>query len=276
MISSFLLSLREGLEAALILGIVLGALVRLNRRELRQHVWRGALLAALLAGILAAIFNVLGLSLEGAAEEIFEGLTMLLAAGILTWMIFWMRRIGGSLKSELEAETRRAAAQGSSAGLFALAFLAVFREGLELALFLTAARMTAGAVPTLAGAVLGLAAAAVLGWILFATTRRLSLRRFFTVTNVLLVFFAAGLVGTGIHELNEAGWIPAVADPLYNLNPLLDETQPAGVVLKTLFGYNGNPSLTETLAYLGYLLAAWLAFRPQPHQVEREQTSAAD
>jgi high-affinity iron transporter len=275
MIPSLLLSLREGVEAALILGIVLGLLNRINRPQLKPWVWRGTLAAGLLAVVFSVLIIGLGMELEGKAEQVFEGLTMLLAAGVLTWMIFWVLRQGGNLKRELEAETGRAVAQHGGAGLFMLAFLAIFREGLELALILVASQLTGGVLPTLVGAALGLAGAAVLGWLLFTSTRRLSLKRFFQVTNILLILFAAGLVGYGIHELNEAGWIPAVIEPVYNLNPVLDESSPLGITLKTLFGYNGNPSLTEGLAYLGYLLVIWLTIKFQPPKKIERRPSAA-
>lgn len=133
-----------------------------------------------------------------------------------------------------------------------LAFLAVGREGFELALFLVAAQISTSAVQTLIGAALGLLASAVLGWLLFASTYRLSLRRFFQVTNVLLILFAAGLVAHGVHEFNEAGIIPSIIEHVWDINTLLDEKSPFGLILTALFGYNGNPSLTEVIAYLGY------------------------
>jgi high-affinity iron transporter len=176
----------------------------------------------------------------------------------------------------LEAETRRVTAGSSATGLFALAFLAVFREGLELALFLLAAQMTSSPLATLGGALTGLAGAAGLGWLLFSSTRRLNLKLFFRVTNILLIVFAAGLVGVGVSELNEAGWIPMLVEPIYNFNPLLNEKSPLGIALTTLFGYNGNPSLSETIAYLAYFGAIALALGAQARRVPAQRPSAAD
>ena len=130
---------------------------------------------------------------------------------------------------------------------------------MELAVFLLAAQAASTPAQTLLGALLGLVTAAGLGWLLFNSTRRLDVRRFFQATNILLVFFAAGLVGYGVHELNEAGWIPAVVEHLYDLTPVLAESSALGGVLKALFGYNANPSLTSALAYLGYFLALALS-----------------
>ncbi|MBI2332203.1 MAG: FTR1 family protein [Chloroflexi bacterium] len=254
MFASFLLSLREGLEAALIIGIVLGVLVKLKRTDMNGVVWRGVGLAALLSLVAALALNLLGMEFEGRGEEIFEGIAMLLAAGVLTWMILWMKNHGSTLKSEIEEQTNQAALGKGQKALFALAFLAVFREGIELALFLLAARLTSSPLQTVSGALLGLISAAFLGWIVFSSTMRLSLRNFFGVTNILLVIFAAGLVGLGVHEFNEAGIIPSVIENVWNINAILSDKSEVGLLLKALVGYNGNPSLTEVGAYVGYLV----------------------
>jgi high-affinity iron transporter len=268
---SFLLSLREGLEAALIIGIVLGALGRLNRSDLKPVVWRGAALAVALSLVAGLILNLLGMRFEGQAEEVFEGIAMLLAAGVLTWMILWMQRHGREIKQHLETKTRQAASQKGQGALFLLAFLAVFREGIELALFLLAATMSSGLPNTLIGGLLGLALAIGSGWILFNSTRRLNVRQFFQVTNVILILFAAGLAGLGIHELNEARWVPAIIEHVYDINPLLDENSQVGLILKALFGYNGNPSLTEIIAYAGYFtILSLVSLNNQRKQVQAE------
>jgi high-affinity iron transporter len=261
MLASFLLSLREGIEAALIIGIVLGALRKLNRSEMAPAVWSGALSAVLVSLLTGALLTMLGLSLEGTAEQIFEGVAMLLAAGVLTWMIFWMNRQARSIRDELEAGVNRATAAGGGRALFSLAFLAVVREGIELALFLTAASFASDAQSTILGALLGLAAAVLLGWGLFASTVRLDLRRFFQVTGFLLILFAAGLVAHGVHEFNEVGWIPSVVEHVWDVNPILNENSTVGLMLKALFGYNGNPSLTEVLAYFAYFILILYSLR---------------
>src|SRR5687768_16623792 len=129
MLASFLLSLREGIEAALIIGIVLGALRKLNRSEMAPAVWSGTLSAVLVSLVTGVLLTMFGLSLEGAAEQIFEGVAMLLAASVLTWMIFWMNRQARSIRGELEAGVNRATSASGSRALFGLAFLAVVREG---------------------------------------------------------------------------------------------------------------------------------------------------
>jgi high-affinity iron transporter len=268
MLAAALLAFREGLEAALIVGIVLSVLRRVERRDQERMVWLGAGLAALLSLAVGGGLYAMGISLQGKAEEIFEGVAMLFAAGVLTWMIFWMNHQGQAIQGQLEHDVHRAAKGDSRWAIFSLAFVAVFREGIELALFLTAAAFTTTAGATLVGGLLGLAAAGLAGWLIFATTTQLNVQMFFRVTSILLIVFAAGLVAHGVHELNEAGIIPPVVEHLWDTNPVLDETSDVGQVMKALFGYNGNPSLTEVLAYVGYWVVVVLALRHRKTRAE--------
>ncbi|MCB9144685.1 MAG: FTR1 family protein [Anaerolineales bacterium] len=267
MLPSFLLSLREGLEAALIIGIVFGALQKIRRTDLAPALWMGTLAALGVSILTAVILTLFGLSLEDGAEQIYEGITMLLAAGILTWMIFWMSGQAKNIKTELEEGINKAVATTGKRAVFGLAFLAVVREGVELALFITAAffagsseNVTTNIILTLTGVVLGLGTAVLLGWSLLAATARLNLRRFFQITGYLLILFAAGLVAHGIHEFNEVGWIPSIIEHVWDVNTIVDETSVVGELLKTLFGYNGNPSLTEVVGYFVYLAVAIFFF----------------
>jgi high-affinity iron transporter len=268
MLTSFVLTLREGVEMALIIGILLGALRKLDQPQLNRMVWYGVFCAGLVALLAAALLNLAGTELEGPGEAIFEGTTMLLAAVILTWMIFWMNRQAGEMKHALESKIRQAASSQNRTAIFLLAFLSVVREGIELALYLLAARFASNPMETLSGALIGLVTVIILGWFLIASSQRLSLRWLFQVTSVVLLFFAAGLVGLGIHALNEVGWIPAVIDHVWNLNNLLPESSFFGQVLKSLFGYEAMPSLTSVMFYLLYLgtLGFFLA-RPRPSVV---------
>ena len=226
-------------------------------------------IAVLLSFVFGLGLNLLSIEFSGQFEEVFEGLAMLLAAAILTWMILWMQRRGREIQLDLEAKTAHATLNKGGFALLILAFLAVFREGVELALFLMAARMASDPLSVLIGAVLGLGGAIMLGWMLFAGTRRLNLRHFFQVTNVLLLFFAAGLVAYGVHELNEAAWIPPIIENVWDINHILSDNSELGSILKALFGYNGNPSLTEVLAYLGYFVVlGTILLRNQRKQVK--------
>jgi high-affinity iron transporter len=274
MLASFLLSLREGLEAALIIGIVLGALRKLRRPDLAPTVWAGVI-SAIVVSIAAGVgLYVIGFELEGQPEQIFEGLTMFLAAGVLTWMIFWMNRQARIIKGKLEAGVAKTVTAADKSGLFWLAFLAVVREGIELALFLTAATFASTAQSTVIGALLGVGTAALLGWSLFASTLHLDLRRFFQVTGVLLILFAAGLVAHGVHELNEAGIIPVIVEHIWDLNYVIPETSFIGMILKTLFGYSANPSLAEMLAYFAYLAAVVIGLRVANKRAEKAEALA--
>ena len=268
MLPTYLLSLREGLEAALIIGIVLGAVSKIRRKDLTPAVWLGVLSAFMISILTALLLTRFGMSLEDPAEAIFEGITMLIAAGILTWMIFWMGKQARFLKSELEESVNKAAASTGKRAVFWLAFVAVVREGVELAFFVTAAffagnqnAVASNIIQTLAGTILGLGTAALIGYTIFATSLRLDLRRFFQVTGILLILFAAGLVAHGIHEFNEVGWVPGVVEHVWDVNMILDEDSVAGQLLETLFGYNGNPSLTEMFAYFAYIATVFIFWR---------------
>lgn len=260
MITSIVLALREGLEAALIIGIVSGALRRTGRTDLNRSLWLGVFSAVIVSAISALILRVVDKELEGVVEQIFEGVTLLLAAGVLTWMIFWMGRESRSMKSKLESNVNKAVLVKGRGGLYFLAFIAVLREGIELALYMTAASLSLSGVQTLIGTAVGLTAAYLLGYLIYSTAIRLNLQRFFQVTGVVLILFAAGLIAHSVAEFNEAGIIPAVISPIWNLNPILSDSSMLGTVFSTLFGYHGNPSLTEALGYGGYVLVTLVVF----------------
>ena len=190
---------------------------------------------------------------------------MLLAAGVLTWMIFWMQRQGRQVQAELERDVRHAVSMGSAWALFSLAFVAVVREGIETVLFLTAAAFSTTPTQTLFGSALGLIVAVILSWLIFATGKRLDVRAFFRFTSVLLILFAAGLFAHGIHELQEAALLPTFVEHVWDVNHILDENGTVGAFLKALLGYNGNPSLLEVGGYVVFFavigLANWLGWR---------------
>lgn len=263
MAPSLLIMLREGLEAALIVGIILAYLTKTGNRDKFGVVWLGTGLSVALSLLVGAgIFLTAG-GIEGRAEALFEGSAMFTACGVLTYMIFWMRRQAINIRGHLHAQVHTALESGSLVALGLLAFVAVGREGIETALFMFAATKTATPLAATAGGLLGLGGAVILGYLLYRGTYRLNLRAFFNVTSVLLLFFAAGLLAHGIHEFHEAGVIPPVIDPVWDTNGILDERSTPGSFLKALFGYNGNPSLIEVLAYAAYLLlVGWSYFRP--------------
>jgi high-affinity iron transporter len=259
MLPSYLLSLREGLEAALIVGILLGALRQMRQPEFAPAVAAGALGAAAMSIVIAVVLSTLGMELEAPGEAIFEGFMMLIAAGLLTWMIFWMNRQGRFMRSRLEAEVHSASRVGKRA-IFFVAFTAVLREGIELAIFLTASVFATNAQQTLLGGFLGLGTAILLGWSIFATIVRLDLGRFFQVTSLLLILFAAGLVVHGAHEFTEVGWLPPLIDPIWDATSVVPPTSWLGQLLTALFGYNPTPSLAEMIAYVLYFVGVGAGF----------------
>jgi high-affinity iron transporter len=217
-----------------------------------------AVLVSLIAGIV--IYFSAG-ELEGRAEAIFEGIAMLVAAGVLTWMILWMRRQAINIKGHLEAQIKSALQSGSELGLLTLAFIAVVREGIETVLFLFGATRVAESLPlSIAGGLIGLAAAILIGYTIYKGTSRLNLRTFFNVTSLLLILFAAGLLSHGIHEFHEAEVVPPVIEHVWDINSILPEQSTFGRFLSALFGYNANPSLIEVIAYFSYLVVALVSF----------------
>lgn len=258
-ISTLLLTLREGTEMALVVGIVLAYLGQVGARAARRWVWLGVAAAVVVSLGFLGILNALDREFEGATEQVFEGSTMLLAAAFLTWMILWMSRNARTLKGELQRGVTSALDRGSAAGpLFLLVFFAVVREGVELALLLFAAPGEG----KLLGTALGMAGAVAIGVLIYAFGRRVDLRTFFRVTTILLVLFAAGLVSHAAHEFAESGLLASVEGPvLWSTASVLPDDEGLGAVLRSLFGYADSPHAIEVVSYLGYFVVAWLLSR---------------
>jgi len=200
--------LREGFEASLVVGIVLAFLDRTGRRDGFVAVWAGVAAALALSLVVAVALFAAGAELEGTSEMLFEGIVMLTAAGLLTWMIFWMRNRARTLRREIEGRTQAALEAGSTIGLALVVFVGVAREGVETALFLFSSVEGSSPLVSLVGSVVGGAAAIGLGYLFYRGSHRLNLKTFFTATSVLLLLFAGYLLAFGLHELAEAGVIP--------------------------------------------------------------------
>lgn len=261
--ASFIITLRETLEVALIVGILLAYLSKTLNFRHKKFVWYGVGCGIVLSLILAFVFQQYLGGFEDKAEEIYEGITMLIAAGLLTWMILWMLVQRHNIKKNLESKAQMHIEKDHPMGLFLLAFIGVAREGIETVIFLQAAVIQSENSNILVGGLLGILAALFLGFVLFKGIMKVNLRTFFTVTGLLLILFAAGLVAHGVHEFEEAGVIPVIREQVWDINPavvtegvypLWHEKGAAGGLLKGLFGYNGDPSLTEALSYLLYLI----------------------
>jgi high-affinity iron transporter len=260
MLATFFLMLREGLEAALIVGIVAAYLVKIGRRDALSKVALGVLAAV---GLSIAIGLAVTLTIEKlplVVQETLEGTAALIAVGVLTWMLFWMRRQGRALKGELEQGVDLALTAGSTWALVGLAFVAVIREGVETVLFLIPILSFNGTgIDTVVGGILGLVVAVGVGWAIFVAGVRVNLRRFFTVTGAVLIFVSAGLVAFAIAEFGEAGLF-ANAGTAFNLNGVLPDSSPLGNILRGLFGYRSSPTPLEALGYAAYLVPVLLLF----------------
>ncbi len=255
-ISALVLSLREGIEMALVVGIVVAYLGQIGAKGARKWVWAGAVAAAGVSLLALGILNALNAEFEGTTEQIFEGTTMLLATFFLTWMVFWMLRNARYLKSELQRGVEDVLARGGVAwGLFLLVFFAVVREGVELALLLFAAPGEG----KLVGSVIGLALAIGVVVLIYAFGRRVDLRTFFRVTTVILILFAAGLFSHAAHEFAEAGLLAPIEGPLlWTTREWLPEDSGLGSILRALLGYAESPHAIEVVAYVSYFVGVWL------------------
>jgi high-affinity iron transporter len=256
--------LREGLEAALIVAIVLAYLKRLGRERDFRTVWAGtgmAVAASLIVG--AIVFAVVG-ELEGRAEMLTEGIIAFTAAGVLTWMIFWMGRQARMIKGDLQAKVDAAVKTGSAVALAGIAFVAVLREGIESALFMLSTtvgeKSSSGAF---VGGLIGTAIAAGVGYLVYRGSRKVNLRVFFRVTGVLIILFAAGLVSKGLHEFQEMGSIGTVSEHVYDVSSvtaLNPDASTTGEFLKGLFGWSAAPSIEMLAVYFAFLIPIGITF----------------
>jgi high-affinity iron transporter len=260
MLATFFLMLREGLEAALIVGIVAAYLVRIGRRDALPKVAIGVAAAIGLSIVVGLVVTLTIQRLPLVVQETLEGLAAVLAVAVLTWMLFWMRRQGRALKGELERDVDMAIGEGTTLALVALAFVAVIREGIETVLFMIPILSFNGTGPdTVLGGVLGLVIAAGFGWAIFVAGVRVNLRRFFTVTGTVLIFVSAGLVAFAIAEFGEAGLF-ANGGTAFDLNAVLPDQGAVGSVLRGLFGYRSSPTPLELIGYIAYLLPVLVLF----------------
>lgn len=264
---SFLIAFRESLEAALIIVIMAVYLRKIKRENLNRYLYLGTGLAIGISVILGAIVQLVYGGLSGISAEIFEGTASLTATMVLTYMIFWMANNAQKIKNKLQQKIDVAITKGQVLGIAALAFVAVFREGLETVLFLTATFFLdpGGAI---IGVLIGFVIVIILAVLLMKGVYQLDIRKFFKYTSVILIIFAAGLLGYGVHELIEAGEgagieFGVLGQKAFNINPpagsdgsypLLHENGAVGSILKALVGYDGNPEWLRIIIYVGYWL----------------------
>ncbi len=277
--TGLLTGLREGVEAALIVSMILAYLAKTGNARQFGKIWVGsgaAVAVSVLVGVL--LFVTIG-GLKSPAEQIFEGSAMLLAAAVVTWMLFWMRRTAASVRGDLHAGVDRHLTEGSIWGLSVLAFTAMIREGIETALFLmaqaTAATKADGsAFSTLLGAVIGLVIAVAIGYGFYRGARVINLRSFFAWTGVALIFIAAGLLSQGIHEFVEAGVISIGNATAFDISTFVSQDKGVGQWLRAILGYTSNPEWITLSAWLAYVIAIlFLYLRPmKPRSAEVRTT----
>lgn len=264
MFNVFIITLREGVEIAVVLAIIFAYLKQLGQMKAAEKVWLGTGAAALVSVLAAVgIFFVLGTTEVEGFQAILEGALKIVAVIMLTWMTIWMKRQGGNIGGELKRQIQVALSHGSVWTLASLAFISVIREGIETVLFIVGSAQETSALATISGSILGFGVAAILGYILYRGTHRLPLKSFFTAMSVLLILMAAGLLSGGIHEFQELHMIPEGIEHVWSTQGLLDQESTIGSLLKAVFGYADSPNLVQVLAYWTYLIGAFYAyFRP--------------
>jgi high-affinity iron transporter len=284
MIPTFVITLREGVEASLIVGIIAAFLVKEGRRDALRQMWIGVAIAIALCTAVAVILEVVGQELPQREQEGLETIVGLIAVSAVTYMIVWMRRHARGIKAELEGEAASALATGSTIALVAMAFLAVLREGFETSVFLLAAFNDATDTTAAgAGAILGLLAAIAIGLGLYRGGVRINLSRFFRITGLVLVFVAAGLLATAAHTAHEAGWINSFQGQAVDLSWLVQPGTVSGSLLTGMLGLQPNPTVIEALVYVLYavpmaLYVLWpdrLRGRWRSRSVGRRQSEGA-
>lgn len=266
MFSNFLIGLREGLEASLVVGIIVAYLVATDRRRDLPAVWLGVALAVVVSLGFGAIltFGPRGLTFE--AQETIGGVMSLIAVGFLTWMIFWMQRFARRLTGEIHARID-SASEGGPWMMAVVAAVAVGREGLETALFLwSAARATGSTWNPVAGGLLGIAVAVVLGILLYRGAVRINLRRFFTFTGGGLIVIAAGVLAYAIHDLQEAGILPGLHTLAFDVSDTLRPDSAPATLLKGTVNFSPATTWLELIAWLAYIVpVAWVFTKRSRH-----------
>ncbi|HEY3006779.1 MAG TPA: iron uptake transporter permease EfeU [Micromonosporaceae bacterium] len=263
MLGNFFIGLREGLEATLVVSILVAYLVKTDRKDRLGSVWLGVGAAVAVSLAFGAVLSFTSAQMTFEAQEAFGGVLSIIAVGFVTWMIFWMRRTARSLRSELQGKIDAALAVGSAA-LAITAAIAVGREGLETSLFLwTAVQATGQTTAPLIGAGLGIGCAIVLGWLLYRRAVTLNLARFFTWTGAALIIVAAGVLAYGVHDLQEAGILPGLNALAFDVSTRIPPDSWYGTLLKGVFNFSPASTWLDVATWLAYTVPVMtLFFRP--------------
>jgi len=275
-LANVLIGLREGLEAGLVVGILVAYLHRIGRRDVLPRLWIGIGGAVLLSLIVGAVLTFGPSTLSFQAQEILGGSLSIVAVDMVTWMTFWMARHARGLSAQLRADADRAV-QRSAAALIVLGIVSVGREGVETALFVWAS-VNAGADAALGtlGAVLGILIAVVLAYLIYRGLVRIDLGRFFFWTGILLIVIAAGVLAYGVGDLQEAGIVPGITVHAYNVAGLISPTSWYGALLAGVFNFDPEPTVLQVAVWIAYVVVTLLVFlrvsrvRPHPAPVTPE------
>ena len=260
MLANFLIGLREGLEAGLVVGILIAYLVKIGRRDVLPRIWLGVGLAVALSLGLGCLLTFGTYGLSFAAQELIGGLLSIVAAGFVTWMIFWMLRTARGLSRELRSEVD-SHLTGAGWGLVFVAFLAVGREGLETALFIWAAVQASGSTTLpLIGASLGIAVSVVLAYLIYRGVLTINLTRFFTFTGVFLIVVAGGVLAYGVHDLQEAGFLPGLNTLAFDVSAAVPPDSWYGTLLKGVFNFSPATTVFEAVAWAAYVVPVMYFF----------------
>lgn len=260
MFAAGLITFRETLEVALVVGILITFFTKINKSAFNKYVWYGVLGGVGLSILLAVVFNTVFGEFEGEAEEVFEGLLMFTTAGFLTWMILWVHRQKGLVK-KLHTKAKQHIEAGYPLGIVFLTITSVIREGVETVFYLRALGSVSNG-NQLPGAIIGIVAAAGLGYAIFRYGLKVNLAKLLQVSGAILLLFAAGLVAHGVHEFQETGLLPIFSfDPLINISHILDNNSLVGSLLRTLFGYTAKPTVLELISYSSYILFIFILER---------------
>lgn len=259
MLANYLIGLREGLEAALVVSILIAYLVKMGHRDRLPAIWLGVGAAIALSLAFGAVLSFTSQNMSFEAKEAFGGIMSILAVGLVTWMIFWMKRTARFLKRNLEGKLAEALTIGKAA-LVTIAFVSVAREGIETSLFIwSAAQSTSGTSPLL-GATLGLVTATAIGYLLYKSAIRINLATFFRYTGAGLVVVAAGVLAYGFHDLQEAGWIPGGDNMVFDISAQVPLSSWYGTLLKGAFNFNPAPTYVELTVWIVYLVTVMTLF----------------
>ncbi|MGW2784663.1 iron uptake transporter permease EfeU [Streptomyces populi] len=278
MFSNYLIGLREGLEASLVVCILIAYLVKTERTDALKPIWAGIGVAITVALGFGCALEFGSQEMTFQAQEALGGSLSILAVGLVTWMVFWMRRTARHLKSELHGKLDAALAMGTGA-LVATAFLAVGREGLETALFVWASVHAAsdGTPRPLIGVALGLATAVLLGWLFYRGALRINLAKFFTWTGGMLVVVAAGVLAYGVHDLQEADFVPGLTNLAFDISSTIDPTSWYGTLLKGVFNFQPDPTVLQVTVWALYLVPTLtIFFAPVGFASGKKKVKAAD